>query len=61
MKTRSMVGSPYAGLDEKLLMQASLQHTFSFKPAHGWTVTEIVCESYDGLTSVVREWNFELC
>ena len=35
MKTRSMVGSPYADLDEKVLMQASLQHTFSFKPAHG--------------------------
>ncbi|MEI3282607.1 MAG: hypothetical protein V8R61_07835, partial [Enterocloster sp.] len=26
---------PYADLDEKVLMQASLQHTFSFKPAHG--------------------------
>ena len=61
MKTRSLVVPPYADLDEKVLMQASLQHTFSFKPAHGWTVTEIVCESYDGLTSVVREWNFELC
>ena len=40
MKTRSMVGSPYADLDEKVLMQASLQRTFSFKPAHGWTVTK---------------------
>ena len=35
MKTRSMVGPPYADLDEKVLMQACLQHTFSFKPAHG--------------------------
>jgi len=25
----------YADLDEKVLMQASLQHTFSFKSAHG--------------------------
>ena len=40
MKTRSLVVPPYADLDEKVLMQASLQHTFSFKPAHGWTVTE---------------------
>ena len=39
MKTRNTAGSPYADLDEKVLMQASLQHTFSFKPAHGWTVT----------------------
>ena len=39
MKTRSLVVPPYADLDEKVLMQASLQHTFSFKPAHGWTVT----------------------
>jgi hypothetical protein len=32
-----MVGSPspYVDLDEKVLMQAKLQHTFSFKPAHG--------------------------
>jgi len=35
MKTRSLVVPPYADLDEKVLMQASLQHTFSFKPAHG--------------------------
>ena len=37
LKTRSMVGSPspYVDLDEKVLMQAKLQHTFSFKPAHG--------------------------
>ena len=35
MKTRSTAGSPYADLDEKVLMRASLQHTFSFKPAHG--------------------------
>jgi len=35
MKTRSMVGSQYADLDEKVLMQASVQYTFSFKPAHG--------------------------
>jgi hypothetical protein len=35
MKTRSTADSPYADLDEKVLMQASLQHTFSFKPAHG--------------------------
>ena len=40
MKTRSLVVPPYADLDEKVLMQASLQHTFSFKPAHGWTVHE---------------------
>ena len=40
MKTRSLVVPPYADLDEKVLMQASLQHTFSFKPAHGWTVTQ---------------------
>jgi len=26
---------PYADLNKKALMQASLQHTFSFKPAHG--------------------------
>ena len=35
MKTRSLVVPPYADLDEKVLMHASLQHTFSFKPAHG--------------------------
>ncbi len=35
MKTRNMVVLPYADLDEKVLMQASLQHTFSFRPAHG--------------------------
>ena len=35
MKTRSLVVTPYADLDEKVLMQASLQHTFSFNPAHG--------------------------
>ena len=40
MKTRSTVDPPYADLNEKVLMQASLQHTFSFKPAHGWTVHE---------------------
>ena len=34
-ENRSMVGPPYADLDEKVLMQACLQHTFSFKPAHG--------------------------
>ena len=39
MKTRSLVVPPYADLDEKVLMQASLQHTFSFKSAHGWAVT----------------------
>ena len=27
-------GSPYADLYEKALMQAGLQHTFSYKPAH---------------------------
>jgi hypothetical protein len=27
-------GSPYADLYEKALMQARLQHTFSYKPAH---------------------------
>lgn len=53
MKTRSLVVPPYADLDEKVLMQASLQHTFSFKPAHGrllytgssfslWKVTKII-------------------
>jgi len=35
MKTRSLVVQAYADLEEKVLMQASLQHTFSFKPAHG--------------------------
>jgi len=34
MKTRSLVVPPYADLDEKVLMQAGLQHTFSYKPAH---------------------------
>ena len=40
MKTRSLMVPPYADLNKKALMQASLQHTFSFKPAHGWTVTQ---------------------
>ena len=35
MKTRSLVVPPYADLDEKVLMQASLQYTPLFKPAHG--------------------------
>ena len=47
MKTRSMVVPPYADLDEKALMQASLQHTFSFKPAHGWIVTKLLKKPLD--------------
>ena len=35
MKTRSLVVPPYADLDEKVLMQASLQHTSMPNYVHG--------------------------
>ena len=57
MKTRSLVVPPYADLDEKVLMQASLQHTFSFKPAHGWTVT--INFSYKKINSSESPWRIK--
>ena len=35
MKTRSMVGSPYAGLNEKVCCKLACISNFSSKPAYG--------------------------